>query len=455
MKRIALSWMLAGIGSLAVLAIAATPDEKKLPAPEATSVAAPNDDLIVHEWGTFTTFSGSNGVHLEFRPLAANHSDLPDFVWDRSSGHPELLFSKSRLRCRVRMETPVTYFYTDRERTVRASVGFPQGLLTEFYPPVQSMMPPFDAKAARGDGEKIGNSSLDWGKIRLIPTKAFLPQITNSADAEWLQGRIVENLCPPGNGHYAAARATDSAFVLSERDQQRHLEKFLFYRGVGKFDLPVQVVAGEDGEIRVSNRDDKAIRSVFLLESRESQLSLSRLDQINAGETAVMGRPQPLNWEDLRESMVSALLKERLYEKEARAMVATWHDSWFMEEGTRVFYMVPQTVTDALLPLKIEPRPKETVRVLVARMEVMRSSTEKRLLDVVKQSAEARRVATDQQKDLPQPMPVSLPIPEEITKLGRLAEPALVRVESISREATVRNEAELLLWQLRMSQNEQ
>src|SRR5713101_8402130 len=52
------------------------------------------DGLIVHEWGTFTSFSGSDGVRLEFRPLV--DEDLPPFVLDRflQSGVVNL-FSKS------------------------------------------------------------------------------------------------------------------------------------------------------------------------------------------------------------------------------------------------------------------------------------------------------------------------------------------------------------------------
>jgi hypothetical protein len=34
--------------------------------------------------------------------------------------------------------------------------------------------------------------------------------------------------------------------------------------------------------------------------------------------------------------MVRALVDQGLYEKEARAMVNTWQDQWFAEEGTRV-----------------------------------------------------------------------------------------------------------------------
>ncbi|MEL7336942.1 MAG: hypothetical protein AAFN70_12140, partial [Planctomycetota bacterium] len=104
------------------------------------------DDLVVHEWGTFTTFSGSDGVFLDWRPLEGD-SDLPDFVVTRIDSRPGARFAKSRVRGRVRMETPITYFYTDRVRRVKVAVDFPKGLLTEFYPPVRSMMPPVNETA--------------------------------------------------------------------------------------------------------------------------------------------------------------------------------------------------------------------------------------------------------------------------------------------------------------------
>ena len=51
-------------------------------------------------------------------------------------------------------------------------------------------------------------------------------------------------------------------------------------------------------------------------------------------------------------------------------MLETWRDSWF-EEGLRVFYVLPRAQTDAVLPVTIEPRPSELVRVLVGRVEVI------------------------------------------------------------------------------------
>ncbi len=54
-------------------------------------------------------------------------------------------------------------------------------------------------------------------------------------------------------------------------------------------------------------------------------------------------------------------------------MVATWTDSWF-EEGTRLFYVLTEDAVDAILPLRVTPRPAHTVRVFVGRLEVITPS---------------------------------------------------------------------------------
>jgi hypothetical protein len=68
------------------------------------------------------------------------------------------------------------------------------------------------------------------------------------------------------------------------------------------------------------------------------------------------------------------LTREGLYPREARAMVDTWRDSWF-EEGTRLLYLVPRATVDAMLPLDIKPRPIETARVFVGRLELITPTT--------------------------------------------------------------------------------
>ena len=93
------------------------------------------DRLVVHEWGTFTSIAGKDGVALEWRPLNGP-SDLPKFVHSTANLNTGLrhINSKIELTAAVRMETPVIYFYSNRELNVSTKVDFPKGKITEWYP---------------------------------------------------------------------------------------------------------------------------------------------------------------------------------------------------------------------------------------------------------------------------------------------------------------------------------
>jgi hypothetical protein len=60
-------------------------------------------------------------------------------------------------------------------------------------------------------------------------------------------------------------------------------------------------------------------------------------------------------------------------------MVQTWRSDWFEEEGTRVLYLVPASVTDELLPLRITPKPQRVLRVLVGRHDVLPPERERQI----------------------------------------------------------------------------
>ena len=68
--------------------------------------------------GTFTSFSGSDGVPVAFTP---NNTDLPGFVYYQ--GNPNSKAGRFNYGGLVSMETPVVYFYTDRETRVSLKVG--------------------------------------------------------------------------------------------------------------------------------------------------------------------------------------------------------------------------------------------------------------------------------------------------------------------------------------------
>lgn len=444
---------IAAFGRLSVQA-EKTPDASS-PVPT-NQKSVQSDDVegkfVVHEWGTFTTFSGSDGVFLDFRPLAQTHSDLPAYVLDRCSYSTTNRFSKARIRGRVRMETPVTYFYTDRVRSVNVSVDFPDGLLTEFYPPVQSILPPLNVKLATGDGEPIGNSSLDWGTIDLIPKNALVPGIKNNELQSRIAERLMHSVLPHGSNekHYAQARATDSALVhmsgantpFWDQQQTNYFEKFLFYRGVGSFDLPVEVSFHGDAPF-FANHGVRPIRSVILIESREGKIKATKIDRVAAGSEQPFTVANAMNLDELAGLVKKSLTDEGLYGKEAQSMVNTWKDSWFTEEGRRVLYIVPSEVTEELLPLHITPAPKERLRILVGRMEIMSPNDEDKLAQHVRESITLREAfyrRHPRKKNAP-----AYPIPQAIQSWGRMAEPALSRISKIANELPLQREAEKLL----------
>jgi len=421
------------------------------------------NSFIVHEWGTFTSFSGSDGVKLEFRPLL--NSDLPPFVFDRArqSGQ-NLMWTKGLYRVQQRMETPVTYFYVDRPRDIHVRVGFPRGLLTEFYPPVEKMsLPP------QVDGrESVENSTLDWGRLQLIPEDRLLPTIGNPDEARTLQRRIVGSLLPPSGyfDHYAYARKTDSALVYSERPadplnahapQGGFFEKFLFYRGIGNFDLPLKLTALSGDRYELSNIGKDPIRGLFLVTVAGDEIRFVYHPAIAPGEKQTLTQLTKVSWVDkLAEDVKTTLVGEGLYEKEAVAMVDTWRSSWFGEQGTRLFYLLPQKATDELLPLTIEPAPDKTVRVMVGRMEIMRPEDEAKLTALVLASAQQRAAAekaantetapgVQPAEPAKSPVAASTPepekLPEAIAAWGRLAEPALARIHHTAKDPLIRAEA--------------
>jgi hypothetical protein len=146
--------------------------------------------------------------------------------------------------------------------------------------------------------------------------------------------------------------------------------------------------------------------------------------------------------EMLADAVKDALVESGLYEKEANAMVNTWRSSWFGETGTRLLYILPRSLTDRVLPLTITPQPRQTVRVLVGRMEIMTPGEESRVAALVKDSYVQRQAANVSGQG---PRYAG---PKELTTLGRLAEPALARVRILSNDPEIRAEAAALLQQM-------
>jgi hypothetical protein len=309
-------------------------------------------DLTVHEWGTFTSVAGEDGSAIEWNTLGCK-DDLPEFV--KEFGYRNF---KWRVRGTVRMETPVIYFYSPREVDAHVKVAFPHGLITEWYPQAEHQV-----YQTTGQGGAV--RQLD-ANISGIDTS--LRSVTGAI--EWTHIKVQPDTAPAlplenGPSRYYAARETDAA-PLAVGDQH---EKFLFYRGVGSFKVPLAVRRSQDGTFVVENRDRDPVPGVILFENRGGRLGFRRAGAVDDRVTL---DPPVLDdsFPQLRYELEHALVDQGLFPKEAQAMVETWRDSWF-EEGARLIYIMPAASVDEVLPLRIDPAPSRTARVFVGRIELL------------------------------------------------------------------------------------
>ena len=309
-----------------------------LAAPLLASGRPPSEDgLVVHEWGTFTSVAGQDGNPVTWLPFSGP-PDLPCFVHRLGGRNFKLAYGT------VRMETPVVYFYPSRPVTLSVHVGFPQGLITEWYPQATRVTLDFSNPQS---GQSNLKPQIEWDSI--------------GVSAEDTPDFPVEKAA----SRYYTARETDSAVVRAGQEQ----EKLIFYRGIGNFSVPLRANITSEGAVEARTTGPDPIPVMILFENRAGQMSY-RISRDLQGATKLEAPELAGNIETLGEELKTVMVNLGLYPKEAHAMVETWRDSWF-EEGTRLLYIVPRATVDRVLPLTIAPAPAEVTRVFVGRIEIL------------------------------------------------------------------------------------
>jgi len=319
-------------------------------------------DLTVHEWGTFTAIAGQGGQAVEWSPLTGS-TDLPGFVEHFSDANFKL-----GLRGTIRMETPVMYFYTSQDVTVSVRVAFAKGIVTEWYPRARRVEPSGVLRNA-GLDQMQGSGTIAWKDI------AVSPNLVGDFPHEDQQNR------------YYAARETASSPILVKTPEGDQQEKFLFYRGVSGAQLPLSASLDSEGKLFIRNLGQEEIPSIILFERRGEEIGFRSAGAL-ADETVLDPPELTGRLDSLCDELEGILVARGLYPDEARAMVATWRDSWF-EEGSRLIYIVPTGFVENILPVAIAPAPAQIVRVFVGRLEIVTPATIRAVESAVASNDEA------------------------------------------------------------------
>ncbi len=386
--------------------------------------------FIVHEWGTFLSVQGSDGKTIG--GMVESDEPLPGFVISRSLDG----FNRSVARRGVfsKMETPVTYFYTDRSRYVSFEAKMPQGLLTHWYPSISSMTPDFK----KGESLKPEQgSSINFGRFLVQPESSFVKDYKRTP----LLPKV------PANDPWLSMRQPDSAIVsfATGNSTPREEEKFLFYRGLGAFQLPLEAKSsGQDEALSLHFKNDakQPLAGMFLIEVRDQKIRYAELSPMNSeGQYTVMpetilSTPLPLDAGIplAKQAVARALVQTGLYPKEAHGMVDHWQRSYFSTPGLRVLYMLPRDLTDAYIPITVNPKPQELVRTMVGRLELFTPYSEALLLRCMEQLNEGTMTRAE--------------FDAKLAHYGRFREAVLRRVMTMQASTAIKTLAEKLLSEL-------
>jgi hypothetical protein len=330
---------------------------------------SPGTGFTAHEWGTFTSIAGSDGKAVVWRPL-----DFSDLIFDedghsRSRELPSFVeafhwgFFKYGLSAKIRMETPVLYFYSSQPLTLSVQVKFAKGLITEWYPHGNVPGLGGDSNAVWKTAGLYANGNADggisWNGVALEP--GSVPDFPrDSAD---------------NTNRYYAARETLATPLRVDGTKGAQHEKFLFYRGVSLSSVPVSATFTGSSKIQIKNLFQEKIPALILFERRGDRVGYRMAREGLRDQLLLDPPPLTSTVERVRGDLEGVLVARGLFPEEAHAMIQTWGDSWF-EEGSRLFYIVPRSFVDEILPLSITPAPMEMVRVFVGRLELISPATQ-------------------------------------------------------------------------------
>jgi hypothetical protein len=186
--------------------------------------SANNGQLIIHEWGTFTSLQNNRGNAIG--GINSDDEPVPRFV--HRLGHLLLLgsevppsFCQGAPHCHpdvtMRLETPVIYFHPPAGKplpnTFDVSATFKGGWLSEYYP----------------NAETDTNSNV-FGPLSSTTTSTLLWKDLQLA-GDWKGPETSDHV-------WTAPRNVSAASVRTIAGES---EKFLFYRGVAHIDAPLAV----------------------------------------------------------------------------------------------------------------------------------------------------------------------------------------------------------------------
>ncbi|WP_143183526.1 hypothetical protein [Rubritalea squalenifaciens] len=377
-----------------------------------TAIAGQSQAHELHEWGTFTTVSGSDGVMLA--GLQVEEEYLPYFVGGHQNLNPRAFKGLMRpvRNVRVKMETPVIYFYGDKREKVSVHVGFNGGTVSQWFPPRTSGdTPPKMVKLRpeeRGKVAPVAFPAINPSAPMAFPMggyKAWDFEEEYKGFIHW-DTEIIPRNEVDSSKYFRTGETPNWIYPQVPHSNIVKVgevyEQYLFYRGLGNFTLPLTLSVDSAETLSMDFKGSQNIPFALAYERVAGKvrykvfaegLEMNSHTEISQSNGWTEMDLSPESNQIIYREMRDGLMAQGLNQHEADGMVKTWWNSYFGHDGLRVFWVLPENEVERILPMKVSPEPEKKVRVIVGRSEVLRPSFEKQLL--------AQHAAAEEKKQLP------------------------------------------------------
>ncbi|MBI3829348.1 MAG: hypothetical protein HY291_07515 [Planctomycetes bacterium] len=307
--------------------------------------AQPAGAYELHEWGVFSVPRNDAWAQHDMKQEWAQ---MPKEFYGRAPGR--------YLPYRGPVKKPVIFFHAQKPLQVKLTITFAEGSPMVWWPAAEE--------------------PANWGGYgKNEPNRLVFSVFVKETPKGGANG--ANTIKVPEKHWMESLRAVKSEKIFCEGSFTNKMpgelwdsESFIYYDGLMK--APATPKVTREGEkIVVETPGDFVCLDLMAVERLGKSVRIAKnwsgwegiLDAAQRQTRLEMIPAQAEDFERLRKELVARLTKAGLNADEAESLAAVWNDGLFKNEGLTVFYRVPQTVYEKLLPLDAKPAPSKTVRV--------------------------------------------------------------------------------------------
>lgn len=323
----------------------------------------------IHEWGVFTmapdTLQANSALIGELESLPSHFYRTNLITASTGNNNPPPALARK----------PVIYAYGTGDGTVgfQLAVTFNGGTPLIYYPKADIWNININAPASQlfgGDLDMVplGTYSVPTARLDLAANSVVWRGSIIFGNNNFVLPRyydtLTEDMRVNGSGIFQTSTLNETRMSIRT---QPDIESFLYYDGVFPAMKSYVLKSYSKDKIAITNPTGDDQLAWFFIDRMSQKVDNTNIryafiPAIKAGET-VTASFKTAKISDMSAQISKELVKQGLYEKEANALLRTWHDGFFMTPGLHGLNIIDTAEYNKYIILNVNPKPEEIVRV--------------------------------------------------------------------------------------------